>query len=90
MARKETVTKVIDGDTFMTNMRKCSVRLARVDTPEKGQPRYGEAKKELQKMIEGQKVTIDTKARDPYGRAIANVKIGNTSVNRAMKKFEKK
>ncbi len=38
MPRKEKVTKVIDGDTFETASRKHPVRLAGVDTPEKGQP----------------------------------------------------
>ena len=46
MARKEKVTKVIDGDTFMTDKRKNPVRLANVDTPEKRQPGYQDAKKE--------------------------------------------
>ncbi len=33
---KEKVTKVIDGDTFMTSRRKIPVRLADVNAPEKG------------------------------------------------------
>lgn len=37
MPRKEKVTKIIDGDTFETDRRKHPVRLANVDTPEKGQ-----------------------------------------------------
>ena len=36
MRRKETVTKVIDGDTFETDSRKNLVQLANVDVPEKG------------------------------------------------------
>ena len=35
MPRKVRVTKVIDGDTFMTASRKNPVRLANVDAPEK-------------------------------------------------------
>jgi len=38
MARKERVTKVIDGETFTTASRKNPVRLADADAPEKGQP----------------------------------------------------
>ena len=87
--RKETVTKVIDGDTFETNRRKYSVRLEGVDTPEKRQPGYQEAKKELQDLILGQKVTIDTIARDKYRRPIAKVKVGTQSVNSVMKKHQK-
>lgn len=89
MPRKEKVTKVIDGDTFMTDRRKHPVRLANVDTPEKGQKGYGDAKKALQGLIGGQEVTIDTKARDTYNRSVANVKLGNKSVNNAMKKHNK-
>lgn len=36
MPRKEKVTRVIDGDTFETNRRKNSIRLAGYDAPEKG------------------------------------------------------
>lgn len=35
MPRNERVKKIIDGDTFTTNMRKHAVRLTNVDTPEK-------------------------------------------------------
>ncbi len=88
MARKEKVTKIIDGDTFMTDRRKHPVRLANVDTPEKGQSGYSQAKKALQNLIQGQEVMIDTKARDKYNRSVANVKIEGRSVNMAMKDFE--
>ncbi len=89
MARKEKVTKVIDGDTFMTDKRKHPVRLANVDTPEKGEKGYGEAKKALQNLIGGEEVTIDTQARDKYNRSVAKVKIGTKSVNNAIKKYKK-
>ncbi len=90
MARKEKVTKVIDGDTFMTDKKKNPVRLANVDTPEKRQPGYQNAKNELKNLIEGEEVTIETKARDKYGRSVANVKVGRKSVNSAMKSHKKK
>lgn len=89
MARKEKVTRVIDGDTFLTSGRKHPVRLANVDTPEKGQHGYAKAKQALQNLIQGQDVAIDTKARDKYNRSVANVKLGTRSVNKAMKKHEK-
>jgi endonuclease YncB( thermonuclease family) len=89
MPRKEKVTKVIDGDTFMTEQRKHPVRLANVSAPEKGQPGYAKVKEALKKLIEGEEVTIDTKARDKYNRAVANVKIENKSVNKLIRKFEK-
>ncbi|MCK4652955.1 MAG: thermonuclease family protein [Candidatus Cloacimonetes bacterium] len=89
MPRKEKVTEVIDGDTFMTDSRKYPVRLANIDAPEKGQPGYSKAKKALKDLIRGKEVTINTKARDKYNRSVANVKIGNKSVNKIMKNFEK-
>ncbi|MCK4248709.1 MAG: thermonuclease family protein [Candidatus Omnitrophica bacterium] len=89
MARKEKVTRIIDGDTFKTSSRKNPVRLANVDTPEKKQKGYGQAKQALAGMIQDETVLIDTKARDKYGRAVAIVKLGNKSVNNAMKKYKK-
>ena len=88
MPRKEKVIKVIDGDSFQTDKRKNPIRLAGVDTPEKRQPGYSEAKTVLEDLIKNKEVTIDTKARDKYGRSVANVKIGRKSVNKEMKKYE--
>lgn len=90
MPRKEKVTKVIDGDTFMTKQRKNPVRLANVDTPEKGQPGFQSAKKALENLVKGEEVSIDTVAHDAYGRSVAKVKIGARSVNKAMEKHQKK
>ena len=89
MARKEVVTKVIDGDTFKTGSRTRPVRLANVDTPEKGQPGSAIARRALEKKILGKPVFIDTVARDKYNRAVANVKAGGKSINKAMKRYEK-
>lgn len=88
MPRKETVTRVIDGDTFETSSRKRPVRLANVDTPEVGTTGAAEAKAALARLILGKEVSIDTKARDSYNRAVAKVKVDGKSVNKAMKKFE--
>ena len=85
MPRKERVTNVIDGDTFMTASRKNPVRLANVDAPEKGTPGGSAATKALKDMIQGETVSIDTVARDTYGRSVAKVKVGRNSVNKAVK-----
>ncbi len=47
MARKETVTTVIDGDTFETASWRNPVRLANVDAPEKGEPGAAKAPETL-------------------------------------------
>lgn len=85
MARKERVTKVIDGDTFKTASRKNSIRLANVNAPEMGTKGGSIAKRGLSNLIAGQMVSVDTVARDVYGRSVANVKVGRKSVNRAMR-----
>lgn len=90
MARKEKVTKITDGDSFLTDKRKNPVRLANVDTPEKRQPGYQNAKKCLEKLILNQEVSIETVARDKYRRSVAKVKVGNKSVNKAMQGHRKK
>ncbi len=89
MAKREHVTRVIDGDTFETASRKRPVRLAGVDAPEKGQPGCAQAKRALEQLIGGQTVEIETVARDAYGRSVARVKAGGRSVNRAMQVHSK-
>ena len=85
----ERVIRVIDGDTFQTEQRMKSVRLERVDTPEKGKKGWAEAKKALTDLILNKKVIVFIKARDVYSRYIAQVKVGNISVNSHMKEFSK-
>ncbi len=88
--RKETVTRVIDGDTFRTKTRKRSIRLANVNAPEKGTKGGAKATIQLKNLIQGQKVEVNTVARDVYGRAVARVTVNGKSVNLAMNKSKKK
>lgn len=88
--RRETVTRVVDGDTFYTSVRKKPVRLANIDAPEKGTKSGARATQNLKGLIQGQKVEVNTVARDVYGRAVAKVKVGSKSVNNAMNKKLKK
>lgn len=85
MARKERVTRVIDGDTFETASRKNPIRLANVNAPEKGAKGGADATAALRGLIAGETVSVDTVARDKYGRSVANVKVGRRSVNKAMR-----
>ena len=85
MSRKEKVIRVIDGDTIVTGSRKNPIRLANVDAPELGERGGQKAKKALEKLVLGETVAVDTKARDKYGRSVANVKVGRRSVNKAMR-----
>lgn len=81
---KAKVQRVIDGDTFVTDKGK-RVRLANVNAPEKGRRGAPQARKDLRVLIARKQVNVDVVAHDPYGRAVANVKVGNKSVNKAMK-----
>ena len=90
MPRKETVTKIIDGDTIETSVRKRPVRIENIDTPEKGQSGYSEAKQALAKLLKDEKVTVTPVATDEYGRTVAKVKLGTTLVSNLMKRYQKK
>ena len=90
MKRKETVNKIIDGDTIETSTRKKPVRIQGIDTPEKGQPGYSEAKKALSELIKNEKVTVEPVATDDYGRVVAKVKKGNRLLSTLMKDHQKK
>ena len=90
MARKEKVTRVTDGDTFVTGSRKNFVRLANVNAPEKGSRGAGAATQALRNLVLGQTVYIETVARDKYGRSVAKVKADNRSVNAAMRRKDYK
>jgi endonuclease YncB( thermonuclease family) len=84
MMSKEKVKKVVDGDTFITD-RSERIRLVNVNTPEKGHHGAPQARQDLRKLISRRRVNVNVVAFDQYGRAVANVKVGKRSVNKAMK-----
>ena len=81
---KKKVKSVTDGDTFITQ-DDTKVRLANVRAPEKGQRGAPQARHDLRELISRKQVNVETVARDPYGRVVAKVKVGNKSVNKAMR-----
>lgn len=88
--RTETVSRVIDGDTFLTRSRKNAVRIANITSPKKGEKGGKKAAEHLRKLIQGKKVQIIPISRDIYGRCIARVKLNGLSINKAMARFLKK
>ncbi len=74
--------RVIDGDTFETEGGD-GVRLLGINTPERGQPLYGNASAFLKGMIEGRNITMerDRVEKDKYGRKLRYVFIGGVFVN---------
>ena len=81
MIQKERVTEILDGDTFKTHGR--TVRLARVDAPEKEDPGGDEVTDALKNLIEDEIVSIETVGFS-HGRDVAEVWIGDVSVNDAI------
>lgn len=73
-----TAARVIDGDTIVTSAGD-TIRLAGIDTPERGQCGYSEATANLRSTLAGNTLTL-TKAgitdRDRYGRLIRYVDVG--------------
>lgn len=66
--------RVIDGDTFVdADGRK--IRLLAIDTPEKGEPYYEDAKDELKRIIDDRRLRFEfgPEANDRYGRLLAFV-----------------
>ena len=76
--RRLTAARVIDGDTIVTSAGD-TIRLAGIDTPERGQCGYSEATANLRRTFAGNTLTL-TKAgltdRDKYGRLIRYVDVG--------------
>ncbi|CAB4154815.1 COG1525 Micrococcal nuclease (thermonuclease) homologs [uncultured Caudovirales phage] len=77
---KATVENVVDGDTidvsidlgFKTATRQ-RMRLARVDTPERGEAGYGAARDFVRDATTGKVVTIKTEKVSKWGYYLANV-----------------
>lgn len=81
-----TVTYIVDGDTLDINDNR--IRLSLVNTPERGQEGYMDAKKLLQNLCLNKKgeVDIDDGQRrgDRYGREVGVVYCDGINVNKAL------
>lgn len=79
------VQGVIDGDTLtLTSGEK--IRLIGMNTPEKGQPGYEEAKKTLEDLVSKKTIDIqfDTQKLDKYQRTLAYVYVDNLFINKEL------
>ena len=76
------VFKVIDGDTFEIETGE-KVRLIGIDTPEKNEPNYEEAKLFLISNIQGRKVILqkDVSDKDKFGRLLRYVYLEGELIN---------
>lgn len=82
VVEKETVTRVIDGDTFVLENGE-RVRLIGIDTPERGEMCFEEAKNRLQELVFGKDVLMykDISHRGKYGRLVRFVYVDGVFVN---------
>ena len=70
--KRNVVVRVVDGDSLdLTDGRR--VRLLGIDTPEKGNCMYDQARAHLQKQALGKHVRLKNPLKDSYGRLLANV-----------------
>jgi len=76
------VTYIFDGDTFEINSKE-KVRLICINTPEKDEEYYEEAKNYLEKLILEKNVELisDISDRDKYGRLLRYVYVEGVFVN---------
>jgi micrococcal nuclease len=80
-----TVTEVIDGDTIVIDDG-AHVRYIGIDSPERNEFYYGEARQLNMDLVLGQKVRLesDVTDKDKYGRLLRYVFVGDTFVNAEM------
>ncbi|MFM7069173.1 MAG: thermonuclease family protein [Actinomycetes bacterium] len=83
--RSGTVTYVVDGDTADVDGQR--VRFIGIDTPERGQCGYIEAKNRVKALVLGQRVTVmesPGNTSDRYGRELGYLQFGRVDVGRQL------
>jgi len=77
------IERVIDGDTIVAENNNNSIRLLGINTPERGEFLYDEAKSFLEHLVLGENVTLEfTGDRyDKYNRLLAYVFLDGENVN---------
>ena len=79
------ISRVIDGDTFVLENNE-TIRLIGINTPERGESYYEEAKNRLRELVEGKQVILedDVDNRDAYGRLLRYAYVNGAFVNLIM------
>jgi len=77
--QQQTVTKITDGDTLKTQT--LIIRLKGINTPEKNQPFYQEAKDYLYQQVQNKSVKLETYGTDKYGRTLAHIFLDKKNIN---------
>jgi len=76
------VTRIVDGDTIVVEGGE-RVRLLDIDTPERGEKCYTEAKNRLAELIGGKAIILEKRGqdRDDYNRLLRYVIYNDTLIN---------
>lgn len=77
------VVAIADGDTLTllaVNDQQVRVRLAEVDTPERGQPYANRSRQALAELVFGKSVRVLVVDTDRYGRTVGRVWVGEMDV----------
>lgn len=85
--KKARVVELTDGDTLKVldlENHLWNIRLAEIDTPEKGQPWGKQAKQALAAKIFGKEVQIIITGKDRYGRWIGRIYLAGRDINQEM------
>lgn len=85
------IYRVVDGDTVdaMVDLgfkiyTKQRIRLARIDTPERGQPGYDEATDRLSELVLNKRVRLVTTRASKWGYFLGELYVDDASVNSIM------
>ncbi|MEM0437739.1 MAG: thermonuclease family protein [Candidatus Micrarchaeia archaeon] len=84
--REIMVEKVIDGDTVELG-NGTRIRLAGINTPERDEPCYWQARGALETLAGGKKAGVRALGKDKYGRTLGEVYIGGENINIKMLEF---
>jgi len=77
---------ITDGDTFklLIDNHQYKIRLAEIDTPEKGQPYGTKAKQALSSLIFNKAVQVNVLTVDRYGRSVGRIFVNGIDVNASL------
>lgn len=80
------VVGVSDGDTvtLLVGRQNLRIRLAEIDTPERGQPWGQKAKQALYSKVSQKTIKVDVQDKDRYDRLVGKLWLGSRDVNREM------
>ncbi len=74
------VSRIIDGDTIKTSSG-ITIRLIGINTPEKSQLFYTEAKNYLTTLIQNKTIQVETYGTDKYSRTLAYIFLDDKNIN---------